>query len=124
MRKKKKFEIGNIVEIFEENPQYHIKCTSGLGVVVSKTISGDEYRIKNLTTLREKWYESKDLEDVTETYPHLLTNCCLIKTERDMTYYYRITAVKLEDGEIYVWCTYDHFWHNLKDLEKQKFELV
>ena len=124
MGKKKKLKIGNIVNIFEKTPAYPIPYASGLGVVLGKTIGGYEYKIKNLTTLRERWYEDKDLEDVTDVYPNLLTNCCLKYTERGMTYYYRITAVKLEDGEIYVWCTYDHFWHNLKDLEKQKFELV
>ena len=123
MGKKKKFEIGNIVEIFEKTPSYPIPYASGIGIILGETV-GYGYRVKNLTTLREQWYGSKDLEDVTDVYPNLFTNCCLKYTERGMTYYYRITAVKLEDGEIYVRCDYDHFWHNLKDLKKQKFEFV
>ena len=75
--RKKKLDIGNIVEIFKVTNRSQIRCAYGLGVVVSKTFSGNEYRVKDFTTWRETWYESKDLEDVTETYPHLLTNCCL-----------------------------------------------
>ena len=122
MSKKKKLDIGNIVNIFEE-VQGCPRCT-GVGVILSKTFGGVEYRVKNLATLRENWYESKDLEDVTKVYPNLLTNCCLKRVDRESTIYYKITGVKIEKDDIYLWCDYDHFWHNIKYLERERFTLV
>ena len=117
--RKKKLDIGSIVEIFKVSNRSY--C---FGVVVSKEFSGNEYRVKDFTTCREAWYETKDLENVTETYPHLLTNCCLKYVDRGAECYYKITGVKVEEDNIYVWCEYDHFWHNIKNLTQERFELI
>ena len=122
--RKKKLSVGNIVEIFKVTNGLQINCAYALGVVLSKTINGNEYRVKDFNTLRENWYESNDLEDVTEVYPNLLTNCCLKHEERGTVFYYKITAVKIEENNIYLRCDYDHFWHNIKHLERERFELV
>lgn len=122
--RKKKLDVGNIVEIYKVTNGLQINCAYALGVVVSKTFSGNEYRVKDFTTLREKWYKSKDLGDVTETYPHLLTNCCLKCEERGIEFYYKITGVKIEENNIYLRCSYDHFWHNIKNLTQERFELI
>ena len=122
--RKKKLDIGNIVQIYKVTNGLQINCAYSLGVVVSKTLSGNEYRVKDFTTWRETWYESKDLADVTETYPHLLTSCCLKYEERGTEFYYKITAVKIEENNIYLRCDYDHFWHNIKNLAQERFELI
>ena len=122
--RKKKLDIGNIVQIYKVTNGLQINCAYSLGVVVSKTLSGNKYRVKDFTTWRETWYESKDLVDVTETYPHLLTNCCLKYEERGIEFYYKITGVKIEENNIYLRCDYDHFWHNIKNLAQERFELI
>ena len=125
MSKKKELDIGSIVEIYTVTNGLQINCEYSLGVVLSKTISGNTYRVKDFNTLRENWYESKDLKDVTEIYPNLLTNCCLKYKERGTEFYYKITGVKIEEGNIFVLCAYgDHFWHNIKYLEGERFTLV
>ena len=122
--RKKKLDVGSIVEIYKLTNRSQVNCAYCLGVVVSKTFSGSEYKVKDFTTWRETWYESKDLEDLTETYPHLLTNCCLRYEERGTEFYYKITGVKIEENNIYLLCDYDHFWHNIKNLERERFTLV
>ena len=121
MGKKKKLDIGNIVLIFKVTSGIQINC---LGVVLGKTINGNEYRVKDFNTLRVTLYENKDLEDVTETYLDLLTNCCLRYKERGTEFYYKITGVKIEENNIYLRCDYDRFWHNIKHLAQECFELV
>lgn len=123
MSKKKELDIGSIVEIYTATNGLQINCEYSLGVVLDKIIE-NTYRVKDFTTLKEHWYESKDLRDVTETYPNLLTNCCLKYEERGTIFYYKITAVKIEEDNIYLSCDYDLFWHNIKNLTQERFELI
>lgn len=122
--RKKKLDIGNIVEIHRVTNGLQINFEYCLGVILGKKFDRNIYRVKDFTTLKEFWYKSEDLKDVTETYPNLLTNCCLKYEERGTAFYYKITGVKIEEDNIYLRCDYDRFWHNIKHLIKERFELI